>query len=69
MTVHRLGTDGRYAVVDASFELTGFPIALAEARTKAGVPAERFFVTALGETRRIAPMLKAAGEAQAPASR
>ena len=56
---------GTFELTDESLDEP--PIALAEARTKAGIPAERFFVTALGETRRIAPMLKAASDPRNPA--
>lgn len=39
------------------------PQALAAARVQAGVPADRFFVTRLGETKRLAPMLQAVHDA------
>lgn len=58
---------GTFELTDESLDEP--PIALAEARTRAGVPAERFFVTALGETRRLAPMLRAAGGPQGPSLR
>lgn len=48
---------GTFQLTDESLDEP--PVALAEARVRAGVPAERFFVLRLGETRRIAPLLRA----------
>ena len=74
MQVHKdLGAKYSLGVHWGTFELTDEsldepPIALAEARVKAGVPAERFFVTRIGETRRLAPMLRADMAAAASAT-
>ena len=63
--IHKdLGAKYSLGVHWGTFELTDEsldepPIALAEARVMAGVSAERFFVTRIGETRRLAPMLRA----------